>query len=65
MGLKRNPNSEKELRLVVPRVRGLQEGGLEEGGQKYKSTVIKSTRDVMFDMVTIANAAVGYIGTLR
>lgn len=40
-GIEKKPKFiEKEHRLVVSRERGLQEGGLEEGGQKYKSIVI-------------------------
>lgn len=56
---------EKEIKLVVIRVRGWGEVELEEGGWKAQTSSYKINNHVMYSMMTIANTAVGYIGKLR
>ena len=56
---KTNKPIEKEIRFVVTRGRGWEEGELDEGGQKVTTCSYKiSTRDVTYNMINIINTAV-------
>jgi len=46
---------------------GSEGGKLEKGGQKVQLPVTRqlSTRDVLYNMMTIVNTAIGYTGKLR